>query len=56
LQDDGSVVTWGGANCGGVIPEKIKDKLTKNVKMIFPQKFGFRALCDNGEMIGWGFE
>jgi len=55
LQDDGSVVTWGGANCGGVIPEEIKDKLTKNVKMIFPQKFGFRALCYNNEMIQWGF-
>jgi len=51
LVDNGSVFTWGNPETGGEISDEVQSKLMKNIKMIFPERRGFRALCNNGEMM-----
>lgn len=54
LFNDNSVFAWGDERFGGKIPDDIQTKLMQNVKTIFPQIFGFTALCKNGKLIEWG--
>jgi len=54
LLNDDSVVAWGDRNTGGEIPDEIKKQLDKNVKMIIPDDGGFKAVCEDGQIIDWG--
>lgn len=49
LLEDGSVFAWGSTSYGGKIPNS---KLI-NVTTIFPQKEGFTALYNNGDILTW---
>ena len=49
---DGSVVTWGDAECGGN-SSAVKDQL-KNVQQIQATSGAFAALLDDGFVVAWG--
>ena len=49
---DGSVVTWGDANCGGD-SSAVQDTLT-NVQQIQAARFAFAAILGDGSVVTWG--
>ena len=63
LKDNGSVVTWGDATCGGNSTiwnggnshTSVASSLTSNVKAVYSNQNAFAALKDNGSVVTWGY-
>ena len=52
ILDDGSVVTWGDAECGGD-SSAVQTRL-KNVQQIQASGGAFAAILDDGSVVTWG--